>query len=254
MPTPRHDLRSRRTPIGDLTPHPRNARNGDTDTIARSLEVNGQYRPIVAARGGVILAGNHTYAAALELGWSDLSVVHLDLDPDSEDAVRIMLADNRTADLGRYDEAQLLELLKGIEDDLDGSGYVPEDLSLLEETLDALAASALDDIDDGRAPTTGELLDVVDVTVGEPRHKVKHGERWNVGEHLLVVAKLHDEHELWSGDLEGRWFAPYPEPYFTLSDRARETPMLLVQPNPYLAGHLLDKHASAFGDASVSPA
>ena len=125
-----HDLSSRITPLAELRPHPKNPRNGSTEVIAASLQVNGQYRPIIVAREGVILAGNHTYAAALELGWSDLSAIHLDLDPESSDAKRIMLADNRTADLGNYDDGLLLSLLDELPE-LDGTGYLSDDLDAL---------------------------------------------------------------------------------------------------------------------------
>lgn len=159
MPTPTHDLRTRKTPIGELRPHPRNARNGDTDVIGASLAANGQYRPIVASRGGVILAGNHTYAAAVELGWTHLSAVHLDIDPDSDEAVRIMLADNRTADLGEYDPRDLLDLLLTLSDDLTGTGYSDEDLTDLSLLL---SAPDLDDLHEevGDVTSDDELVTI----------------------------------------------------------------------------------------------
>lgn len=133
MPT--HDLTTNHYPIGDLRPHPDNPRNGDTDAISESLRVNGQYRPIVVARGGVILAGNHTYMAAMELGWETIDGVALDVDPESPEALRIMLADNRTADRAWYDDGLLLGLLESL-DSLDGTGYVPGDVDALFTKLD----------------------------------------------------------------------------------------------------------------------
>jgi len=142
--TTQHDLTTHTLPITQLHPHPTNPRNGDTDAIAQSLQTNGQYRPIVATKDGTILAGNHTYAAAMELGWEHLDVVVLDIDPYSADAHRIMLADNRTADLGRYDDGLLLDLLRELET-LEGTGYTDDDLAALTHLveapdLDALAA------------------------------------------------------------------------------------------------------------------
>lgn len=125
-----HNLTIEQTPIGDLRPHPRNARNGDTDVIADSLTVNGQYKPIVLAADGTILAGNHTYMAAMELGWDTIATVRLDVAPESPEALRIMLADNRTADLGRYDDGLLLDLLRDL-DRIDGTGYTADDLDHL---------------------------------------------------------------------------------------------------------------------------
>lgn len=153
---PVHDLTTRRVPIGTLAPHPRNARNGDTDAIVTSLQVNGQYRPIVATADGTILAGNHTYAAAMQLGWQEIDVVLLDLDPNGPDAVRIMLADNRTADLGRYDDGLLLELLTDLPE-LDGTGYDAHDVDVLQAYLDGVTVAPLD---------AGEFDSVVDGSIG----------------------------------------------------------------------------------------
>lgn len=127
---PRHDLTSALIDIDALRPHPRNARNGDVDAIAESLRVNGQYRPIVIAADGTILAGNHTYMAAMSIGWDVIAAVRIDIDPDGPEARRIMLADNRTADLGNYDRGLLADLLTdlNLEVGLIGTGYTDDDL------------------------------------------------------------------------------------------------------------------------------
>lgn len=137
-----HDLQTQEVNIDLLRPHPRNARNGDVDAIAESLQTNGQYKPIIVAADGTILAGNHTYAAAMQLGWPTIAAVRLDLDPNSDEAVRIMVADNRTADLGTYDDALLLELIQDLPD-LSGTGYDKEALEQLQFLEDAHAREAL---------------------------------------------------------------------------------------------------------------
>lgn len=118
--------------LDTLRPHPENPKSGDTEAIAESIETNGLYRPLYAQKStGYILAGNHTYHAALELGATTLPVIWLDI--DDQTARRILLADNRTADLGRYDDALLVELLLAIDqtDSLTGTGYTHDDLDLL---------------------------------------------------------------------------------------------------------------------------
>lgn len=100
--------------LADLRPYHANPRRGDVAQIARSLSRTGQYRPIVVNAGTKtgryreVLAGNHTLAAALKLGWSHLAGSVVDVDDDT--AARIVAADNRTAELGGYD-ADLLALL-----------------------------------------------------------------------------------------------------------------------------------------------
>ena len=65
--------------LADLRPYHANPRRGDVAQIARSLSRTGQYRPIVVNAGTKtgryreVLAGNHTLAAALKLGWSHLA-------------------------------------------------------------------------------------------------------------------------------------------------------------------------------------
>lgn len=132
-------LASEYVDIDSLRPHQRNPRNGDIDVIAESLRINGQYRPIVIARDGTILAGNHTYMAAMSLGWETLAVVRLDVDAASDAAYRIMLADNRTADLGNYDNGVLAQLLTHMSevDSLLGTGYDDRALADLLTEIDA---------------------------------------------------------------------------------------------------------------------
>ncbi len=116
--------------IDALRPHPRNARNGDVDAIAESLRVNGQYKPITIAADGTILAGNHTYMAAMSIGWDVIAAIRLDIGPDTPEALRIMLVDNRSADLGNYDRGLLADNLTNLNLDvgLIGTGYTDDDL------------------------------------------------------------------------------------------------------------------------------
>lgn len=240
-----------------LTPHPDNPRNGDTDAITESIRTSGMYRPIYVQRStGRILAGNHTYAAALQLGAERLPVVWLDV--TNEQALRILIADNRTADLGTYDDALLAQTLTDLtttEAALLGTGYTPDDLDALMRDIAEAEAAALDagEADDNRAPTTGEMLAIADVTWGEPTHHPHHGDTWAVGPHLLVIAKVHDEHHLWRHLLtDDMLLCPYPEPYLTCGTVAEQKRLLLVQPNVFLAGHLLDKHHTTHPDDTVA--
>jgi hypothetical protein len=111
-----------------------NPRKGNVKALVESLQANGQYRPIVVQKSTrQILAGNHLWKAAQELGWSMIDVVELDV--DDTQAKKIVAADNRLADLGVYDEQKLLDLLGEI--DLVGTGYVAADvddlLAMIEE-------------------------------------------------------------------------------------------------------------------------
>lgn len=97
--------------IDTVHPHPRNVRQGDIGAISQSLQAHGQYRPITYQKStGRILAGNHTWKAAKALGWT--KIVASAKVCDDDEAIRILVADNRTSDLADYDDAGLAELLK----------------------------------------------------------------------------------------------------------------------------------------------
>jgi ParB-like chromosome segregation protein Spo0J len=123
-----------RVPIEDVAEHPRNARHGDVERIKESLAAHGQYAPIVVqASTGLIIKGNHTYRAAAQLGWEYIDVVRVDV--DDEQAVRILLIDNRTSDVGRYDDPSLAELLESLGSDLSGTGWDDKELGRLVASL-----------------------------------------------------------------------------------------------------------------------
>ena len=107
----RTELKTLAKPIGDFRTHERNVRQGDIGAICTSLEAHGQYRPIVVHKEtNRILAGNHTFLEAQSLGWDKIAVTFVDC--DEEQALRILLADNRANDLATYDDAALTAILQ----------------------------------------------------------------------------------------------------------------------------------------------
>lgn len=115
--------------INSVFPYPMNARQGDIGLISESLAKNGQFRPIVVNKiDNSILVGNHTWKAAKMLGWKQIAVTFIEV--DDEAAARIVLADNRTADLGSYDHVELAEILQTLPA-FEGTGYSGDDLDEL---------------------------------------------------------------------------------------------------------------------------
>lgn len=123
--------------INDVKAHPNNPRNGDIDAVAKSIVVNGYIAPVVVQRStGHIIAGNHRYYALMSLGSELIPVVWVDLDDLS--AKNYMLDDNRTSDLGNYDNANLVAVLEELEEAgrLEQSAYTPYDLEVLKHLID----------------------------------------------------------------------------------------------------------------------
>lgn len=141
--------------IDNLVPYHRNARQGKIDTIVESLKELGQYRAIVVNKGtktgrpNEILAGNHTYAAAVKIGWDKIDCQMVDV--DDTQARKINLVDNRANDIAGYDDDLLRSLLKECEGDLVGTGWTEAD-------VDKLFKDAIGDDGEGDSdPGMGDL-------------------------------------------------------------------------------------------------
>ena len=122
-------LRPLAVDISTLSLLPGNPRKGDVQAVRRSYERFGQRKPIVALRDGTVIAGNHQLLAARELGWDEIAVVFVD--DDEQTAKAFALADNRTADLGSYDDDALADLLADVAVDpelLLATGYTQADV------------------------------------------------------------------------------------------------------------------------------
>lgn len=182
------ELRLELVPLFDLQPYHRNPRRGDVAAIARSLRRTGQYRPIVVnvgthtGRPGEVLAGNHTMAAARKLEWAAVWATWVDVDDDT--CARIVAADNRTADLGGYDDTELLGLLQQVaagDHGLEGTGY--DDADLL-----ALIARTTP-----RAERTGDP----DAIPDEPAEPVtRPGDVWQLGDHRIMCGDSTDPEQV----------------------------------------------------------
>lgn len=128
-------------PIENLTLDPDNARVGDVAAIRRSLNVFGQRKPVVVRQTGadadgqptgIVVAGNHTLRAAIDLGWDHVAAVFVADDATMSKAYA--LADNRTGELATWDEDQLAATLRELDGesfDMDALGWSNDDLAKL---------------------------------------------------------------------------------------------------------------------------
>jgi DNA modification methylase len=173
------DLAALATPIEKLDVLDGNPRRGDVDAIARSLGAFGQRKPVVARRDGTVIAGNHTLLAARSLGWDQLAVVWVD--DDDTTAHAFALADNRTAELGDYDEAALLAMVAEVHDAdadlLTAAGWSGDDLEALLGRLDT--APPAPDVDPDEVPDA-------------PPPCTQRGDVWMLGPHRLMCGDCRD--------------------------------------------------------------
>ena len=252
-------------PIETIEPALANAKRHVLEQIAESYERFGYVEPItmddrterlVAGHGrlaSLILAHKEggtppdgimvkagAWLAPVTRGWASAN---------DYEARAYLIASNKLTEAGGWDRAELIpeldELAASSDYGLAGLGIGMEELDELRQEHEDARGQADADAE------KGSLLALADVSIGEPTHQPEDGDVWTVGRHVLVVARLKDGHALWRDLLvDGVLFAPYPDPYITaaMTDDQR---LVCVQPDLYLAGHLLDKHASLFPDDEV---
>lgn len=249
--------------LADVIGAERNPKGHDDVLIADSIERFGYIEPVqldertgrlIAGHGrldnlkalearkvdppdGIAVDGQGAWLLPVVRGWSSLDDAH---------AAAALLTLNRGVERGGWNEAGVAEILAEL---------IDVDTSLV-EVSGYTRAHADQLIADNTPPDhsgDGGMLDSVDVTYGEPVHTVEHGEVWGLGPlHTLVVADVLVEHERWVHRLvPGVIFLPYGGPYIALSEKGHETPLLIVQPDPYIAGHALDKYAAIHGEDSL---
>jgi site-specific DNA-methyltransferase (adenine-specific) len=159
-------------PIDTVELHPRNPRLGAVAAVAASLARFRQVKPIVVQRSTrYVVAGNHVVRAALSLGWTEIAANVQDL--DDADAMALMLADNRTADLGGYDDVLLAAILaeQQAEDNLAATGYDVDDVAALIAQAGNIEERDLDAAPD--LPAEAEVY-------------VERGQAWALGRHRLM--------------------------------------------------------------------
>lgn len=169
-------------PISDIKPYANNPRKNDdaVEFVANSIEEFGFKQPIVVDENGVIIAGHTRYKAAKSLRLETVPVLFAD-DLTEEQVKAYRLADNKVAELAKWDMSMLEEELDGIFD-IDMSDFGFEDI---EEEI------SLDEIDEDEVEE-----DVQEIT--------KPGDRWILGDHVLVCGDStsdSDMEKLMAGEL-----------------------------------------------------
>ena len=123
-------------PLSSVQPDPANVRRHGARNLAAiqaSLRRFGQQKPIVVDERGVIRAGNGTYEAARQLGWTHIHIIRTPL--TGPDAIAYAIADNRTGDLAQWDEEALNRQIAALDGDLlSAAGFNQAELAKLMET------------------------------------------------------------------------------------------------------------------------
>lgn len=244
--------------INSLTPYENNARThseGQLKQLTSAIRSLGFNDPLLVDENNMILSGHGRWEAAKRLGMTEVPCVRTEGMTMTEKRQAI-LAFNRIAQNAGWDNDILtaeLTALYDIDIDLDVLGFNEEFMS------DLLDPAGSIDQDDDETPeeetdVRGQLLGLVNVSIDEPKHQTKTGDVWQLGDHVLVVGSVMNDWQVWSKFLkdDSTIFAPYPGPLVPLTSKAKSLSIVMVHPDTYVAGHILDHYVEAYGDSSIS--
>lgn len=160
-------------PTAELVPYAKNARThskAQVDQIAESIKRFGFTNPVLIDGSGGIIAGHGRVLAAKKLKMDSVPTLTIDHLTDDEKRAYV-LADNKLALNGGWDESMLAEELKALgaaQFDTSVIGFTAKELAKL------LGEEKAADVDDVPAPET----------VTDPISKL--GDVWKLGDHVLI--------------------------------------------------------------------
>lgn len=199
-------------------------------------------RVIVNTETGHLIDGHLRVEQALKHN-EPVPVLYVKLSLDEEKAMLAAL--DPLSALATTDDEKLRELRK--------------DMELALPDLHA----ALHEAETWAAPTRprtgkdGSTLSLIECAIAEPTHQVGHGDVYRLlGRHVLVIADVLNDVDIWKAHLNhpGRVvFAPYPGPVvlFTKDGWDVDTTLVMVQPDHYVAGHILDQCERVHGADAI---
>jgi hypothetical protein len=175
----RHKITQAR--IRDLLPNANNARKHSPRQIAqiaRSIERFGFNNPVLIDGNSQILAGHGRVAAARILGLNSIPVLKIEHLTDAEKRAYV-LADNKLAEKAGWDaEILAIELqdLIDLDFDVELTGFETGEIDVLLDGQDV----------------TGDGADNVCPAYDQSRCVTRAGDRWRLGDHILVCGDARD--------------------------------------------------------------
>lgn len=218
----------------ELTKHPDNWRKhpaSQRKALNSVLETVGWVDSIKVNRNsGRIVDGHLRVDVAIRRKEATVPVVYLDLTEDEE---RLVLATlDPIGALATTDQETYSKLIG----DLGSADQAIRDVAMGSDGLRSLIDSYLPT---ESKRTKGSMLELLDLTLEDPKTKVEAGQVWEMEPHLLIVADVMTEWQRWVPLLrDGMKLAPYAGPFTSII--AVDEPLLIVQPDPYVAGHIID--------------
>lgn len=233
--------------VSALKPHPKNPNTHPDEQITGlggAFKEFGVTSVLVADEHYQILAGEGRWRSAQREGLDALAVVVV-RGWSEERKLAFMLSDNQWAKLSVWNQPLLLanvQQLQGANFDLDLTGFSKP---LLQE-LGAIEPEPSD-------PNKGRLLELINITIADPKTKVEHGEHWVLsGRHHLLVESVISGWKKWAPLLkDDELFCPYPGVFVPFGSKAKKHVLVMVQSDEYIAGHILDRWTEVHGKKAI---
>lgn len=258
-----------RRKITDYLPDSNNANLGTErglQMLEDSLQSVGVGRSIVVDKNNKIPAGNKTVEAAINAGFEDVLeieddgktlIVHKRTDWDLDDptgaARQYAYLDNRVSEVGLAWDADVIarDVAAGV--DLSRMFTMPE-IEYIELNAGLLDDGNSGDDEEGER-SDGSLLSLLDITIADPKTEIEHGDVFKLDHHILICVDVITEWALWIPYLKGNiFFCPYPGVFVPLAVKAETVACLLVQPDRYICGHIIDQYRNVKGAKHVRKA
>lgn len=261
--------------ITTLVPNPENYNVHPKDQIDRlvaSLERFGQVKPIVVQyqhSQAVVVAGHGLLQAFQQLAkhnlgkWGQVWSTIVPDDWDDNMILGYLVADNETARGSEHDN----ELLADIIERQQKAGYTLASIGYTKQMYDdLLSLLSAPDLSSLGTPsedaTKGELLSLINITIDDPLYQVQagdvltlqHGDR----QHTIVCATPFFDWPSWipvflrqAKKDANLIFLPFAGPFAVLGEVADQKNVFLVQPDPYICGHCVDRFQETHPDATI---
>lgn len=254
-------------PLSDLLTrfHPLNPKGHDVGAISESISKLSYRMPVMIDEASGLMAAGHGRAKTL----ADMKRQQMDR-PDGilsdgngewlvpvvrgseftpEKLKAYLVADNQLTIAGEWDNEKLATLLVEVvnakEVPIESTGFDGDKIDDLLREIGQLGEPS--------EGSDGSLLAITNVTIDDPITQVEHGQVWSIGRHKLICADVVTECDLWQMYIApGCWFLPYPGVYAAMTEKAQTETFIMVQPDTYIAGHIIDKFIEVNGDEQVT--
>lgn len=239
-------------PADQFTIHPLNAKyhpEFQRRALKGALKEVGFVGPVIESlRTGYLLDGHERVWVSLE---TNELVPFIVVDVSEEEEKYILATLDPLGWLSSHTSKKVGELLAGVST---GDSAVQDLLSGLTSQGGAVS-SLLDLITEANEPddsttTKGDILEVLSVTLADPVAKPEPGGVYKLGRHVLLCMDVVRDWSQWVKHLDSPdcLFCPHAGMFVFFGAAAREHKLVIVQPDQWIAGHIIDRYREVYGD------